>query len=76
MSVMQWLTAATWLLTAASLVGTILNVKKVKYCFYIWTITNALWLAYDICTGLYSRAALDLVHLALAVWGIRAWRKK
>ena len=73
---MLWLTIGTWALTAVSLIGTVLNVKKIKYCFYIWTVANILWLAYDIYTGLYSRAVLDAVHLCFAVWGIIAWGKK
>ena len=66
----------TWMLTALSLAGTVLNVKKIKYCFYIWTAANILWLAFDIYAGLYSRAVLDAVHLGFAVWGIKAWGKK
>jgi hypothetical protein len=31
---MLWLTIGTWALTVMSLIGTALNVKKVKYCFY------------------------------------------
>ena len=73
---MIWLTIGTWILTAVSLIGTVLNVKKIKYCFYIWTVSNILWLAYDIYTGLYSRAVLDAVHLAFAIWGIIVWNKK
>jgi len=73
---MLYLTIGTWVLTAVSLIGTVLNVKKIKYCFYIWTVSNILWLAYDLYTGLYSRAVLDAVHLAMAIWGIIAWNKK
>jgi len=71
---MLWLTIGTWLLTALNLVGTVLNVKKVKYCFYIWLLANAFWLAYDVYVGLYSRAVLDAVHFGLAAWGIIAWK--
>ena len=73
---MLWLTIGTWILTAACLTGTVLNVKKIKYCFHIWTVANILWLAYDIYTGLYSRAVLDAVQLGFAIWGIIAWNKK
>ena len=73
---MNWVMIATWVLTFCSLVGTFLNVKKIKHCFYVWTATNALWLAYDVYTGLFSRAVLDFIHLAFAIWGIIAWRKK
>lgn len=73
---MTWLTIGTWILAAVSLTGTILNVKKVKYCFYIWTVSNTLWLSYNIYIGLYSRAVVDAVHLCTAVWGIFAWRRR
>ena len=33
------------------------------------------WVAFDIVSGLFSRAVLDTVHLAFAIWGIFAWRK-
>ncbi len=73
---MAWLTIGTWALTVLSLVGTALNVKKIKYCFYLWTVANILWFIYDIFTGLYSRSVLDAVQLGMAVWGIIAWNKK
>ena len=65
----------TWLFTAVSLAGTVLNVRKNILCFYLWSVGNIAWLAYDVASGLYSRAVLDIVHLAFAIWGIFAWRK-
>ena len=65
----------TWLFTAVSLAGTVLNVRKNILCFYLWSVGNIAWLTYDIASGLYSRAVLDVVHLAFAIWGIFAWRK-
>ena len=66
----------TWGITILSLTGTILNVKKNALCFWLWAVGNTLWLAYDLWLGLYSRAALDTVQLAFAVWGIVAWKQK
>ena len=66
----------TWLFTAVSLAGTVLNVRKNILCFYLWSVGNIAWLTYDIASGLYSRAVLDVVHLAFAIWGICAWREK
>jgi len=65
-----------WLLTALSLVGTALNVKKRISCFYIWTVVNVAWVFVDCNQGLYARSVLDGVHLAFAVWGIRDWTKR
>ncbi len=66
----------TWAITVISLTGTILNVKKNILCFYLWSIGNIAWLTFDIWQGLYSRAVLDFVQLAFAIWGIVAWREK
>ena len=65
----------SWITTAICLTGTILNVKKLNACFYLWLIGNILWLSIDIYNGLWSRAILDIVQGALALWGIIEWRK-
>ena len=66
---------AGWLVTAVCLAGTVLNVKRVRWCFHLWAVGNVAWLAVDVHNRLYSRALLDLVQLALAVWGAVEWRK-
>lgn len=65
----------TWVATLVALVGTVLNCKKIKACFYLWTATNIMWLAYDLYLGTVSRAVLDAVQLALAIYGIYEWTK-
>ena len=65
----------TWIATIIALTGTVLNCKKIRYCFYLWIITNTMWLVWDLYTGLYSRAILDLFQLALAVYGLLEWKK-
>lgn len=65
----------SWITTAICLLGTILNVKKLNTCFYLWLLGNILWLCIDIHNGLWSRAILDIVQGVLAVWGIIEWRK-
>ena len=65
-----------WLLTALSLVGTALNVKKRIACFYLWTVVNIAWVFVDFRQELYARSVLDGVHLAFAVWGIWDWTKR
>ena len=65
-----------WLLTALSLVGTALNVKKRIAGFYLWTVVNIAWVFVDYRQELYARSVLDGVHLAFAVWGIWDWTKR
>ena len=66
----------TWLITAVCLIGTVLNVKKNVLCFYLWAIGNIAWLGYDLWSGLYSRAVLDVVQFGFALWGIWEWSRK
>lgn len=65
----------TWVATAIALCGTVLNCKKIRACFYLWTVTNAMWFGWDMYSGLWSRAILDAVQFGLAIWGVYEWRK-
>lgn len=66
----------SWITTAICLTGTVLNVKKINFCFWLWLAGNILWLVIDIINGLWSRAILDIVQGVLALWGIIEWRKE
>ena len=63
----------TWAATLIALVGTVLNCKKIKACFILWLITNAMWFLWDMSQGLQSRAILDAVQFVLAGWGLYEW---
>jgi nicotinamide riboside transporter PnuC len=65
-----------WIVTAASISGTILNIKRKPVCFFIWLVTNSLWLIYDVSIGAYAQAAMMAVYVGLSLWGIVEWRKK
>ncbi len=69
---MIWL----WLLIGLSLVGVILNIKKVRVCFIIWTGTNLAWAIVDFKIGLIAQGVLFVIYAGLAIWGFIAWRKK
>jgi nicotinamide riboside transporter PnuC len=64
-----------WIVTGASVVGTVLNIKKKRICFFIWFVTNSLWCIYDFAVGSYAQSALFLVYVVLAVWGIISWKR-
>ena len=65
-----------WSLTALSLLGTALNVKRRVSCFYIWTAVNMAWIGVDAYQNLWARMVLDAVHLVFAVWGTFSWRRR
>ncbi len=64
----------TWLVAAASLFATWLNIRRVRACFAIWFVTNVAWAVYDLAHGLPAQGVLMAVYAGLAVWGWFAWR--
>lgn len=65
----------TWLITFASIVGVVLNIKKRRACFAVWMCTNAAWCVYDFGIGAYAQSALFGFYFVLAIWGWCAWKK-
>jgi len=65
-----------WIITVLSIIGVVLNIRKRKECFYLWTFTNAAWAIYDLSMGAYAQAALFAVYFILAIWGIFEWKTK
>jgi hypothetical protein len=64
------------LVSIASLVGVVANIYHKKWCFIIWTFTNAIWCVYDFFLGAYEQSLLFLVYFALALWGLYKWGKE
>lgn len=64
-----------WGVTLASLIGTLANVYRKRWCFWIWLVTNTAWSAYDWWIGAYSQSALMGVYAGLSVLGLIQWRK-
>ena len=71
---MTWFDILTWFLTGLSVLGVILNIKRLRICFYIWAVTNASWAIIDFISGIPAQGALFVVYFALAIWGILEWR--
>jgi nicotinamide riboside transporter PnuC len=66
----------TWFVTIASIIGTIANIYKKRWCFIIWLFTNSLWMIVDFYQGLYAQSFLFAVYVCLAVWGLIQWRRE
>jgi hypothetical protein len=64
-----------WILTAFSLAGVVLNIRRNRICFFLWAGTNAGWTVVDSLHGIWSQAVLQAVYFCLAVWGIFAWKE-
>lgn len=66
----------SWIVAAAALFATWLNIRKDRRCFWIWIGTNGFWAAYDLAFGMYAQAALFIVYAVLAVVGAMAWKER
>jgi len=64
-----------WFLTVLSLVGVVLNIKRKKSCFAVWSFTNFVWAVIDFRTGLPEQGVLFSVYFVLAIWGLWEWRR-
>lgn len=63
-----------WILTALSVLGTVANIYKKRYCFLLWGITNAAWAVIDYQAGIPAQAALFVTYFGLAIWGLVRWK--
>jgi nicotinamide riboside transporter PnuC len=65
-----------WVVTGLSILGTVLNIKKVKWCFWVWLFTNLSWCIYDVIIKNYAQSVLFAVYTGLAIYGIVEWSKR
>jgi nicotinamide riboside transporter PnuC len=65
-----------WLLTAASIMGVVLNNYRRRECFIIWIVANSSWMLYDWSIGAREQAVMFAVYLILSVWGFFQWGER
>ncbi|MBW1933068.1 MAG: hypothetical protein JRI56_08665 [Deltaproteobacteria bacterium] len=57
-----------WTLTALSIIGAILNIRKKRSGFAVYTIANIGWIIVNIYHGIYATG--------LSIWGWIEWGRK
>lgn len=74
---MQTLTISilSWACVAASLAGTLLVTRRRPEGFYLWSVSNAGWIAINWHAGQTAQAALFAAYLALSIYGMWEWRR-
>ena len=65
----------TAILTIISIVGVILNIKKLRICFVLWIFSNFSWMIVDFYRGIYAQSVLFFVYFLLAIYGLIEWKK-
>ncbi len=65
-----------WFIFGLSLIGTIGNLYKRRWCFLFWAGTNVFWISYDIYKTAYPQAVMMFVYLILAIVGWFKWKEE
>lgn len=63
----------TWTLTVAATIALIANIKKKRWCFAVWILTNAGLAIINWRLQLYAQSVLFMVQGVFAVWGLVEW---
>lgn len=69
------MTLITWLLAIIALVGTVLNVRQDRRCFFLWLFSNGGFAAVNCGRGDYAQGTLFAVYFILAILGARQWQR-
>ena len=65
-----------YLITAASIVGTVANSLQKRWCFWVWLCTNAFWIVFNVINKSYAQALLYAFNFAMSILGLKKWRKE
>jgi nicotinamide riboside transporter PnuC len=65
-----------WSLAVLSIIGAILNIRKKRSGFAVYTVANMGWIIVDIYYGIYAQALLFAVFTVLSSWGWIEWGRK
>jgi nicotinamide riboside transporter PnuC len=59
-----------------SLIGTILNIKKNRWCFIFWSVSNVLYITNGLMTGQWSIVTMFVSNTIVAIFGFIQWTKE
>lgn len=65
-----------WFMVLVGVVAAVLNVKKKRSCFVIWSVTNSIWIIHNFRIGEYQQSASYIILLLFTIWGFVMWGKK
>ncbi|OGO90329.1 MAG: hypothetical protein A2Y17_12230 [Clostridiales bacterium GWF2_38_85] len=65
-----------YIVTFASIIGTVANSCQKRWCFRVWICTNTFWCIYNAANGQYAQALLYAFNFAMAILGLIKWAQK
>lgn len=63
-----------WVMALVSLIGTLLNIQKIRWGFGFWMISNLYWQMHNVYLEEYAQAVLYGVFFVLSVVGFLSWK--
>lgn len=70
------MTYIAYIVTVASIIGTVANSFQKRWCFLVWTFTNTFWCVFNIVNNSYAQAILYAFNLIMAIIGLWKWKQK
>ena len=64
-----------WLTTGIALAGVLANNRRLRWCFLVWMVSNAISAGLHAHAGMWALTARDSAFFALAIHGWIAWGK-
>lgn len=68
--------AIGWAVTAVSVVGVLLNNRRLRSCFLVWLASNAASFGLHAAAGMTGLAVRDAAFFALAIQGYVLWGRR
>ena len=65
-----------WILSLIAILGSIMNVKKMKSGFIVWIVADIGWIIVCLENEAYSQIPMWAFYTCLCVWGFIVWRKE
>lgn len=69
------MTFISYVVSIITVVGTVANAFQKRWCFWIWLITNAFWIGWNIAIGEYAQSVIYVVNLTTCIIGLFKWKR-
>lgn len=68
-----WTEAIGWAATVVAIVGVVANNKRLRWCFLVWMVSNAISAGLHLAAGMWALTVRDAAFFVLAIYGWHAW---
>lgn len=63
----------TYIAAALAIIGAVLNVRRRRAGFAIWSATNLYWVAHNAMIGEWAQVTIYIVNFLISAWGFLQW---